>query len=86
MKSKSIEVLQAVSLGEWFELLALDLERFFDSRENLTGDSDLILLGSHIERVLWSFGIVLSTPTPEQIWMDVCAEEQLENMRLMLLG
>lgn len=83
-KSKSIEALQAVSLGEWFELLALDLERFFDSRENLTGDSDLILLGSHIERVLWSFGIVLSTPTPEQIWMDVCAEEQLENMRLML--
>jgi hypothetical protein len=84
--SKSIEALQAVSLGEWFELLALDLERFFDSRENLTGDSDLILLGSHIERVLVSFGIVLSTPTstPERIWMDVFAEEQLENMRLML--
>jgi len=82
--SKSIEALQAVSLGEWFELLALDLERFFDSRESLAGDSNLILLGSHIERVLWSFGIALSTPAPEQIWMDVLADEQLENTRLML--
>ncbi|MDH1675021.1 DUF4238 domain-containing protein [Comamonas aquatica] len=84
--SKSIKALQAVSLGEWFELLALDLERFFDSRENLTGDSDLILLGGHIERVLWSFGIVLSMQTAEQLWMEVFAEEQLENMRLMLRG
>lgn len=82
--SKSIEALQAVSLSEWFELFAFDLERFFDSRESLTGDSDLIILGSHIERVLWSFGIVLSTPTLEQIWMDVLADEQLENTRLML--
>ena len=76
--------MQAVSLGEWFELLALDLERFFDSRESLAGDRDLILLGSHIERVLWSFGIVLSTPAPQQIWMDVFADEHLENTRLML--
>lgn len=84
--SKSIEALQAVSLGDWFELFALDLERFFDSRERLAGDSDLVLLGSHIERVLWSFGIVLSTPAPEQIWMDVLGDEQLENTRLMLLA
>lgn len=82
--SKSIEALQAVSLGDWFELFALDLERFFDSRESLAGDNDLVLLGSHIERVLWSFGIVLSTKVPEQIWMDVLVDEQLESMRLML--
>lgn len=82
--SKSIEALQTVSLSDWFKLFALDLERFFDSRESLAGENDLILLGSHIERVLWSFGIVLSTPAPEQIWMDVLADEQLENTRLML--
>ena len=84
--SKSIKALQVISLGDWFELFALDLERFFDSRERLAGDKDLILLGSHIERVLWSFGIVLSTPVPEQIWMDALADEQLENTRLVLLG
>lgn len=82
--SKSIEVLQAVSLGDWLELFALDLERFFDSRESLAGDNDLVLLSSHIERVLWSFGIVLSTQTPQQIWMDVLLDEQLESTRLML--
>lgn len=82
--SKSIEALQAVSLGDWLELLALDLRRFFDSRKDLGGDTDLVLLGSHVERVLWSFGIVLSTPTPEKIWMDVLGDEQLENTRLML--
>lgn len=84
--SKSIEALQAVSLGDWFDLFALDLERFFDSRERLAGDNDLVLLGSHIERVLWSFGIVLSTPATAQIWMDVLGDEQLENTRLTLLA
>ncbi len=82
--SKSIEILKAVSLGDWFELLSLDLGRFFASHKDIAGDSDLVLLGSHVERVLWSFGIVLSTPTPEQIWMDVFADEQFENVRLML--
>ena len=82
--SKSVGALQAVSLGDWFHLFGLDLERFFDSREYLVGDHDLVLLGSHIERVLWSFGIVLSTPAPQQIWMDVLPDEQLENTRLML--
>lgn len=84
--SKSVDALQAVSLGDWFYLFALDLERLYDSRECLAGDNDLVLLGSHIERVLWSFGIVLSTPSPEQIWMDVLADEQLENTRLMLMA
>lgn len=82
--SKSIEALQSVSLGDWLELLALDLRRFFDSRKDLSGDADLVLLGRHVERVLWSFGIVLSMPAPDKIWMDVFGDEQLENTRLML--
>lgn len=82
--SKSIEILKAVSLGDWFGLLSLDLGRFFDSHKDVAGDTDLVLLASHVERVLWSFGIVLSTPTSEQIWMDVFMDEQLENVRLML--
>lgn len=82
--SKSIKVLRAVSLGDWLELFALDLEKLYDSREGLAGDTDLVVLGSHVERVLWSFGIVLSTPAPEQIWMDVLTDEQLEHTRLML--
>jgi hypothetical protein len=82
--SNSIETLQSVSLGDWFELFALDLERFFDSRESVADDNGLILLGSHIERVLWSFGIALSTRSPEQIWMNVMTDEHLEQIRLML--
>lgn len=82
--SKSIEVLKAVSLGDWFELISLDLGRFFDSHKDVAGDTDLVLLGSHVERVLWSFGIVLSTPAPEQVWMDVFVDDQFENVRLML--
>jgi hypothetical protein len=60
------------------------LERFFDSRERLAGDNDLVILGSHIERVLWSFGIVLSTRVQEQIWMEVFSDDQLESTRLIL--
>lgn len=82
--SKSFEALQAISLGGWFELFALDLERLFHSRERLAGDNDLVILSSHIERVLWSFGIVLSTKVPEQIWVNVLVDEQLENMRMVL--
>lgn len=82
--SKSIQELKTVSLGEWFALFALDLERFFDSRESLAEDNDLILLGSHIERVLWSFGIALSTRSSEQIWMNAIGDEELERTRLML--
>lgn len=65
-------------------LLSLDLGRFFESHKDVAGDTDLVLLGSHVERVLWSFGIVLSTPAPEQIWMDVFVDEQFENVRLLL--
>jgi len=82
--SKSLVALQACSLSDWFELFALDLERFFDSRERLAGDNDLVILGSHIERVLWSFGIVLSTRVQEQIWMEVFSDDQLESTRLIL--
>lgn len=82
--SKSLECLKGASLGHWFELFALDLERFFNSRERLNGDNDLVLLGSHIERVLWSFGIVLSTHSPGQIRMDVLSDEQLQHILLML--
>ncbi|MBK9442418.1 MAG: hypothetical protein IPN53_14395 [Comamonadaceae bacterium] len=84
--SKSLVVLRACSLSDWFELFALDLERFFDSRDRLAGDNDLVLLGSHMERVLWSFGIVLSTRVQEQIWMEVLSDSQLENTRLILRG
>jgi hypothetical protein len=83
-ESRSMGVLRAVGLGDWFDLFALDLERFFSTRERMSGDTDLILLGSHLERVLWSFGIILSSPTPDQVWMEVQSDGQLENTRAML--
>ncbi|WP_423455941.1 DUF4238 domain-containing protein [Ottowia sp. VDI28] len=82
--SQSFKALEEASLGDWFELFALDLERFFESRERMSSDSDLVLLGCHIERLLWSFGIVLAAPTPEQVWMEVLGDEQTENVRVML--
>lgn len=83
-QSKSIALLQTVGLGDWFELFALDLERFFSSREYLVDESSLLLLGSHLERVLWSFGIILTTRVPEQIWMELQSDEQLANTHHML--
>jgi uncharacterized protein DUF4238 len=83
-ESRSIEALRAVSLGDWFELFALDLERFFGSRESMSGNKDLVLLGSHVERVLWSFGILLASPAPDQVWMEVQSDEQLKSTRAML--
>lgn len=83
--SNSLKTLRTVSLGDWFELFARDLKRLFDSRERLEGDDELVLLGSHVERVLWSLGIVLSTRTPEQIWMDVLTDEQLVDIRRKLM-
>jgi len=82
--SQSIKVLQEASLGEWFELFARDLERFFVSRQRMVSDNYLVFLGSHVERVLWSFGIVLAAPTPEQIRMEVLGDEQFVNTRAML--
>lgn len=82
--SKSIASLQAVGLGDWLELFALDLERYFSSYEYIMDDSSLLLLGSHVERVLWSFGIVLTMRIPEQIWMEVHSDEQLAHTRQML--
>lgn len=82
--SASFEILRGSSLGEWFGLFAHDLERYFDSRAGWTGDDELRLLAGHVERVLWSSGILLSTKVSEEIWMDVVTEAQLAELRVML--
>lgn len=83
-RSESVALLRTVGLGDWFELFALDLQRIFDSRDVLSGDGELVMLGSHVRRVLWSFGVIVSSQTPGQVFMEVLSEKQLENIRKVL--
>lgn len=83
--TSSVEKLRAVGLHEWFELFARDLDQYFLERERWKGDCELLLLAGHVERVAWSFGFIFSTKVPEQIWMDLQTDEQIDNTRRMLL-
>jgi hypothetical protein len=82
--TRSLEALRAVGLDEWFELFARDLDQYFLSRDHWSGDSELLLLSGHVERVSWSYGFIWSSKVPEQVWMDVQTEEQIAQTRAML--
>ncbi|EKD97958.1 MAG: hypothetical protein ACD_23C00656G0001 [uncultured bacterium] len=62
-------------------LYARDLERYFDSRENWREDEDLRLLATHLERLLWGFGVLLSENEPDQVMMVALADERLAQVR-----
>lgn len=73
--------LSDVPLDDWLMLYARDLERYFDSRENWREDEDLRLLATHLERLLWGFGVLLSENEPDQVMMVALADERLAQVR-----
>lgn len=77
-------VLRAATLDEWVLLFARDLERYFESRENWEGDEQLRLLAGHVERLLWSFGIVLTENGPESIIIHTLTDDRLSEFRKIL--
>ena len=73
--------LSDVPLDDWLMLYARDLERYFDSRENWREDEDLRLLATHLERLLWGFGVLLFENEPDQVMMVALADERLAQVR-----
>lgn len=73
--------LSDVPLDDWLMLYARDLERYFDSRENWREDEDLRLLATHLERLLWGFGVLLSESEPDQVMMVALSDERLAQVR-----
>jgi len=76
--------LAEAGLEDWLALFARDLERYFESRGSWSTDQELLMLASHIERVLWSFGIVLSDNGAESIMMNLLPDERLAQVRTAL--
>ncbi len=62
--------LQRAGLSEWVSLLARDLDQHWSSRSFWESRSDLKTLTAHIERLLWTIGVVVS-PTETGHWIDV---------------
>lgn len=79
--SKSNAALQDFSLSDWIHLFERDLSNHFESFKGMSGDGELILLGSHVERVLSSYGVMLSAKIPEKIWIKVLSEDELIPIR-----
>lgn len=76
--------LSDVPLADWLTLYERDLERYFENREAWREDEDLRLLATHLERLLWGFGVVLSEEGPDQVRMVALADERRAQMRVAL--
>lgn len=74
-------VLSDIPLADWLTLFARDLERYFENRENWREDEDLRLLATHMERLLWGFGVVLAEEGADHIRMIALADEMLSQLR-----
>ena len=60
------------------------MERYFENRETWREDEDLRLVATHLERLLWGFGVVLSEEGPDQVRMVALTDERLAQMRVAL--
>lgn len=80
----SSDELASLGLSDWLALFTRDLERYFDHRHEWVEDQELRLLASHIERLLWSFGIVLADNGPHLILMVAVAGDRLTEMHRVL--
>ncbi|MGQ0730337.1 DUF4238 domain-containing protein [Acidovorax sp.] len=78
--------LSDVPLDDWLTLYARDLERYFKNRETWREDEDLRLLATHLERLLWGFGVTLFEEGPDHVRMVALEGERLVQMRGTLRG
>ncbi|CAN7148971.1 DUF4238 domain-containing protein [Acidovorax delafieldii] len=78
--------LSDVPLADWLTLYERDLERYFENREAWREDEDLRLLATHLERLLWGFGVVLFEEGPDKVRMLALDGESLSQVRRALFG
>lgn len=77
--------LSKAGLWEWGLLFAKDLERHYATRQRWTSSSDLESLISHIERLLWSVGVIVSK-TDSGLWIDVIDDARMPVLEKILMA
>jgi hypothetical protein len=70
-------VLQTNGLWEWQSVFSKDLSRHYETRHRWQSEDGFFQLGEHIERLLWTVGIVVS-PTDQGHWVDVIDDDRLK--------
>lgn len=78
------DVLTKNDLWEWFQLFDRDLDRHYTRQEGWKSIEELLDLASHAERLLWHYGVFLSTAEQGQVWVDVLPDDRLHSVRQIL--
>lgn len=76
-------VLSDAGLWEWCILFAEDLRRHYEKRSRWASEVELHQLADHIERHLWTIGVIVSK-TDSGHWIDVLDDERMPFMGRML--
>jgi len=78
-------VLSSEGLWEWSQLLAKDLRLHYERRQRWSSEAELQHLGSHVERLFWTIGTIVS-PIDGGHWIDVIDDERMALINRMLRG
>jgi hypothetical protein len=72
-------------LWDWVRLLDDDLRRHVEAsqKESVSLD-EILVLSTHVERVLWQFGVLLTDGPNGQIKVIVSNDDQLAELRQLL--
>jgi hypothetical protein len=76
-------VLLGEGLWEWSLLYAKDLRRHYEKRNRWPSEQELIELGEHVDRLLWTKGIVVSR-LDNRCWIDFFGDEQMAMINQIL--
>ncbi|CAB1369841.1 DUF4238 domain-containing protein [Denitratisoma oestradiolicum] len=79
------DALSKAGLWEWYLLFAKDLGRHYATRERWASPSDLEPLIGHIERLLWTVGVIVSK-TDSGLWIDVIDDARMPVLEKILLA
>jgi hypothetical protein len=76
-------VLLNEGLLEWSILYSKDLRRHYEKRNRWSSEQEIAELGEHVDRLLWTKGIVVSR-LDEGCWIDVFGDEQMPMIKQVL--
>ena len=76
LESEAGVTLVNAGLWEWGILFAKDLRRHYERRTRWASESELRQIGGHVERQLWTIGVLVSKVDGGH-WIDVLDEERM---------
>lgn len=82
-ESEAGVVLASAGLWEWGTLFAEDLRRHYERRTWWASDSELRQIGGHVERQLWTIGVLVSR-VDDGHWVDVLDDQRMPIVERML--